>query len=265
LSGDELERRLEASGYAHPGFAARYDAHRPQPPSVLLDLLPALAGVDRPDLVVDLGSGTGLSTRFWRERAERVVGVEPQPAMREWAESTTAAPNIQYWGRRAHDTGLDDDAADIVTAAQSLQWMEPAATLAEVGRILRPGGVFCAYEYTQLQTPLWEPEQVWAEVRVRKQRLREERALVERRFPISRERLEVSGVFSTVRELNLHGVEAGDGERLVQLALSEGSLATLLEAGVTEEEVGLDRLRAVAATMPRVRWWIGYRAVLGRT
>jgi hypothetical protein len=68
-----------------------------------------------------------------------------------------------------------------------------------------------------------------------------------------------------VRELLLHGVEQGDGERLVGLALSEGSLTTLLAAGATEEDVGLDRLRAVAATMREpVSWWIGYRAWIGR-
>ena len=62
----------------------------------------------------------------------------------------------------------------------------------------------------------------------------------------------------------MHSVEGGDGERLVGLALSEGSMVTLLEAGVSEEEVGLDRLRLVAATIPDpVPWWIGYRVWLG--
>ena len=265
MSDRELERRLARSGYARPGFAERYDAHRPRPPDVLLDLLPALARVERPQLVVDLGSGTGLSTRFWAERATRVVGVEPQQAMREWAERTTDAPNVEYVGSSAHDTGIAGAAVDIVTAAQSFQWMDPERTLAEVARILRPRGVFCAYEYVSLQTPLWEPEQVWAELRANARRLREERGLIEPRFPLSLERVEQSGVFSSVRELNLHGIEEGHGERLLELALSEGSLVTLLETGVTEDDVGLDRLRAVTAAMPRVRWWIGYRAVVGRT
>jgi hypothetical protein len=40
-------------------------------------------------------------------------------------------------------------------------------------------------------------------------------------------------------------------------------MTTLLEAGVTEEEVGLDQLRAVAETMGTVPWWIGYRVWIG--
>jgi hypothetical protein len=85
-----------------------------------------------------------------------------------------------------------------------------------------------------------------------------------RRWPITRERLEESGVFRFVQEMSLHSVESGDGERLVGLALSEGSMTTLLEGGVSEEEVGLDRLRAAAAEMREpVPWWIGYRVWLG--
>ncbi len=41
-------------------------------------------------------------------------------------------------------------------------------------------------------------------------------------------------------------------------------MRTLLEAGVSEEDVGLDRLRAAADAMQEpVPWFIGYRAWLG--
>jgi hypothetical protein len=69
------------------------------------------------------------------------------------------------------------------------------------------------------------------------------------RWPVSRERLEASGAFRRTRELVLHNVEWGDGDRLLGFALSEGSMTTLLEAGVTEEEVGLDHLRVAEAKM----------------
>jgi hypothetical protein len=82
--------------------------------------------------------------------------------------------------------------------------------------------------------------------------------------PVSLERLEESGAFRYTRELVLHSVERGDGDRLVGLALSEGSMTTLLGAGVTEQDVGLDRLRALAENMDRsFPWWIGYRAWIG--
>ncbi len=262
----ELRRRLDESGYGLPGFAEHYDRYRPRPPEALLELLPPLAGVDRPRLVVDLGSGTGLSTRVWADWADEVVGVEPNDAMRAFAEQATAAGNVRYAGGSAYETGLADACADLVTASQSLQWMRPERALPEIGRILRPGGVFCAYEYFVGQTPLWEPVVAFDAVQVRKRELRARLGLdaAKLRWPVSRERLEQSGIFRYVRELALHSVEQADGERLVGFALSEGSMRTLLEAGATEDEVGLDRLRAAAEAMPEpVPWWIGYRVWLG--
>ncbi len=52
------------------GFAAQYDEHRPSPPDALSGLLCQQAQSVRPALVVDLGCGTGLSTRYWSGCAE---------------------------------------------------------------------------------------------------------------------------------------------------------------------------------------------------
>src|SRR6266536_5034280 len=124
----------------------------------------------------------------------------------------------------------------------------------------------CSSDLFVGQTPLWEPVVAFDAVQVRKRELRARLGLdaAKLRWPVSRERLEQSGIFRYVRELALHSVEQADGERLVGFALSEGSMRTLLEAGATEEDVGLDRLRAAAAAIPEpVPWWIGYRVWLG--
>src|SRR5437773_12025773 len=82
----EFSQELIArSGYSSDAFAQVYDAYRPVPPDDLLAILALVARTDRPQLVVDLGSGTGLSTRVWAERADEVVGVEPNPRMVERA------------------------------------------------------------------------------------------------------------------------------------------------------------------------------------
>jgi SAM-dependent methyltransferase len=75
------------SGYLNEGFADVYDHYRPSPPSEVLDILTVVAGVERPGLVVDLGCGTGLATRAWAERADEVIGVEPNPRMLERARA----------------------------------------------------------------------------------------------------------------------------------------------------------------------------------
>lgn len=267
----DLDRVVEETrrwSYSSDGFAERYERHRPRPPAALLELLPRLAGVARPELVVDLGSGTGLSTRFWADHADAVVGIEPNPEMRRVAVEATEAPNVSYSEASAHGTGLPQAAADIVTCSQSLQWMEPEPTFAEVARILRPGGIFAAYEYRWSVTTSWPANEAFEAVFERKARVWRELQLERSpRWPVSRESFVESGRFRSVDETRLHSVEEIDAERLVGFVLSEGSTTTMLASGVTEQELGVDRLREVAARelgdVPSP-WWLGYRVVLGR-
>src|SRR5260221_10780548 len=81
------------------GKASSYDQARPTPPPALLDLLTQLIGMPHPALVVDVGSGTGLSTAIWGERAERVMGIEPNADMR-----TQAVRNVEDHPYAAHIT-----------------------------------------------------------------------------------------------------------------------------------------------------------------
>ena len=218
------ELRVESSGYLSDGFAERYDAYRPRPPAALLELLCRYAGVERPGLVVDLGSGTGLSTEAWASRAERVVGVEPNPRMLAVAEAR-APSNVQYVCAQAAETGLDDGTADVVTASQSFHWMAPDPTLAEVARVLRTGGVFCAYDYDW--PPVIHPEiDAEFEAVIRKLGNWGRARKVEHV-----QRMRESGRFRYVRRVDLHSVEEGDAERVAGTAWTMGPVANRLLAG----------------------------------
>ena len=142
----EVQERVTRWGYETPGFAARYDAARPRPPAALLELVPPLLGEGRIRLVVDLGSGTGRSTRLWAGVADEAIGVEPSAEMRRHAAEVTTEPNVRYVEGSGAHTGIPDASADLVTASQSIHWMDPEPTFTEIARILRPGGVLCAYE-----------------------------------------------------------------------------------------------------------------------
>src|SRR5205085_12193294 len=117
----------------------------------------------------------------------------------------------------AHETGLDDACADIVTCSQSLHWMEPEPTFAEAARILRPGGVFAAYDY--VWPPVVDPEvdAAFQAYQRRRRELRESREL-KRGADIwpkheHLERMQASGRFSYCRELLFHSTEARDAGR----------------------------------------------------
>ncbi len=171
----ELPRRLEESGYSRPGFPERYDAVRPP---------------------VDA---------FWTEHANEVVGVEPNAQMRRWAEERTNADNARYLEALSYETRLPNACADLVTAAQSLQWMDPEPALAEIAPDPPSGRRLLRYEYFALQTPLWEPEAAYEALRANVAELRRERNLDEgkRLWPVTRERLEASRAFR-LREVAAH-------------------------------------------------------------
>ena len=253
------------------GKASSYDRARPMPPPALLDLLMQLIGVSHPALVVDLGSGTGLSTAIWGERAERVIGIEPNADMRKEAthkvEGHPYAAHIEYRGGLAHQTGLPDGCADIVTAAQSFHWMEPTATLAEIARILRPGGLFAAYDYDSPPAIQWELDRLAQEMGRRLVELVQQRGLAQnlKIWPKNKalDPLRESGHFRFTREVLLHSIEQGDAGRYLEMMRSN---AISNQFQFTDQEIGLDRLTNAAfqsiGSEP-IPWYFSYRVRIG--
>lgn len=244
------------------GFADEYDRARPRPPADLPDLLAAWAGVERVPAVVDLGAGTGISTLPWAGRADRVVALEPSADMRDVAARRFAGVGmaVDLRDATAEDTGLPDHCADVVTASQALHWFDPARALPEVARILRPGGVFAAYDCD------WPPcvdAEVDAAYREFDRLHRAEEVRRGVRPPYAEkgghlERLRDSGLFRHVAEIALSRRDEGDAGRLVAVALSQGGAVALLADGAEERAIGLARLREVAArrlAQPRPWWW----------
>jgi SAM-dependent methyltransferase len=261
------EQLLRSSGYERTGFAAGFDSNRPAPPPVLLDILCLAAQVDSPRLVIDLGSGTGLSTRPWAERADQVIGVEASPEMRAQAEAATGADNVRFVQAYAQATGLPDGEADLVTCSQALHWMEPEPTFAEAARLLRPGGVFAAYDYDWPPVVNWEVESAFEEVL---RRVRAGRRPDDSRMRFSKEghldRIKGSGHFRYAREIVFHSRDRADAQRIVGMAFSLGPLTVLLGNGQSEEELGLAALREAAERAlgdRTVEIFVGYRIRLG--
>jgi ubiquinone/menaquinone biosynthesis C-methylase UbiE len=265
MDSDKVD--LTGNAERFTGFADVYDRFRPQPPPVLRELLPQLAQAAAPRLVVDLGSGTGLSTRFWADAATEVMGIDPSADMRTEAARHTTQANVRYQAGYAHDTGLPDAVADIVTCSQSLHWMEPQATFAECARILRPGGVFAAYDCDWPPTTAqWELDDAFRLLMARVHQLEGERRSAEQVRRWSKEqhldRMQASGCFRFTTEVLVHHVELGNAERIVGMARSFGAVMGLVKRGVPEAEIGLDELHTVAqrtlGDTPKP-WYFSYR------
>jgi SAM-dependent methyltransferase len=231
------------------GFADTYDAYRPHPPAVLCEVLSQLARQETPTLVVDLGCGTGLSTRLWESTARQVIGIDPTLDMRREAERQTVAPTVSYRAGFSHATGLPAGCADIVTCSQALHWMDPQPTFAEVARILRPDGVFAAYDcdWPPLTTH-WAAEAAYAALQQRVSALSTEHETESGLQRWSKDghlaRMRESGCFRHTRELLVHHWEQGTADRLIGLMLSQGSVATLRKRGLSDDQIGLDAFAA---------------------
>ena len=265
---DDNRRAMNVERFS--GFADTYDRYRPTPPAVFIDILTQLAGVAKPARVVDLGCGTGLSTRIWADRAVEVIGIEPGEDMRREAKAHTTAANIHYQHGFGQDTGLPEACADIVTISQALHWMEPGPTLAEIARILRPGGVFAAIDSDWPPVLNWEAEAVYNAFMDRAVEL-------EARYFSARggkrwakhehlDRITASGHFRYTREFVLHSVETGNAERLIGLALSQGSVETVIKHVPADLEPLIAGLREAVQRLlgddPQP-WYFSYRVRMG--
>jgi SAM-dependent methyltransferase len=125
------------------GLAGAYDRYRPSYPAAALDVIVQRCGLGEGAILIDVGSGTGISSRLFAARGIRVLGIEPNDEMRGQAFRVPVPPGQpvpEYRQGTAEATGLPDGVAAAVVSAQAFHWFDPAAALPEFHRILRPGG-----------------------------------------------------------------------------------------------------------------------------
>ncbi|UQU66889.1 class I SAM-dependent methyltransferase [Couchioplanes caeruleus] len=102
-----------------------------------------------PSTVVELGSGVGANLRYLRP-GSTLIAIEPNSAMhgRLRAAAERRGVRLDLRDRVAERTGLPDADADAVISSLVLCTVkDPAAVLAEVRRVLRPGGTFRFVEH----------------------------------------------------------------------------------------------------------------------
>ncbi|MEA2248050.1 MAG: hypothetical protein QOH46_2579 [Solirubrobacteraceae bacterium] len=120
------------------GFARSADAYeraRPEYPAEAVAWLTERLGLRPGRQVVDLAAGTGKLTRPLAATGADVVAVEPVAEMRE-----RIGPVAQLLDGTAEAMPLGDASADVVTVGQAFHWFDGPAALAEIHRVLRPGG-----------------------------------------------------------------------------------------------------------------------------
>ncbi|GIP10999.1 class I SAM-dependent methyltransferase [Paenibacillus macerans] len=233
------------------GFGTLYDQSRPQAPEEVAKILTMYLG-RAPEHVADVGCGTGLSTMIWLKHAERVIGIEPNDDMREVALSrlreTGAQEKLTFVQGLSDQLPLESASVDIVTCSQSFHWMEPQPTLREFARVLRPGGVFAAYDCDWPPAIAPELEQAYERlIDFADQRASElaESGKQAYKWPKDKhlQQIRESGWFHFSREIVFHHWESCDACRYANLAFSQGSLQTALKLGDGEVAAAAERFR----------------------
>lgn len=140
---------MSSASMTHGDFselAATYASYRPgYGPDAIRLVLGAMARTADTLDAVDVGAGTGIWTRQMQGAGiRRVTAVEPNDAMRQAGEQTSAGWSIDWRKGSAEMTGMPDGSADLLTMASSFHWADFAIALAEFRRVLRPDGWFAA-------------------------------------------------------------------------------------------------------------------------
>jgi SAM-dependent methyltransferase len=220
-----FDRGAEAYERGRPGYA-------PDAVSFLFERLRLAAG----RTVVDLGAGTGKLSRLLVASGARVIAVEPVRAMRELIVSEA----IEVVAGTAEEVPLPAGSADAVTVAQAFHWFRAEQTLAEVHRVLRPGGAIAVVRNRrELSDPTQQAFQRILEAH-RGHRPLEAELDVERA-------LAAGGRFGPPELRSFAHAHELDAEGLVAQALSETSIALLEDAGRAAAEAAF---RGLADGLP---------------
>jgi demethylmenaquinone methyltransferase/2-methoxy-6-polyprenyl-1,4-benzoquinol methylase len=112
------------------------------------------------DTVLDVATGTGAVAReLVAQRGCTVVGLDQSPEM--LAEARRRMPsNVKLIEGRAEQLPFPDATFDALTFTYLLRYVsDPAATLRELARVVRPGGTIAGLEFAVprgVWRPLWE-------------------------------------------------------------------------------------------------------------
>jgi SAM-dependent methyltransferase len=222
------ERAVRALSFG--GVAEVYDRYRPGPP------MSAVEWVLRENRgrVADVAAGTGALTRQLEKQADRVLAVEPDIRMLEVLRSRSPEiSGIQAW---AEKLPIEAGSLDALTVSSAWHWMDHERTIAEIARVLRPGGILGVIWNGAVRSVGWVGELLGSGP---------ERDAGERR---ARHRFELpeGAPFTELEESTVTWSKPMNHEQLVGLAQTYSGMITMSEE---ESQRELARIEAAASSL----------------
>ena len=121
--------------------AESYATHREPYPAAFFAAAADALKLSGREALVDLGTGPGVLALGFAPYVQRILGVDPEPAMVAAARKAATQARVAFpvLNARAEDLGADLGPFDVVTIGRALHWMEREPTLAALERISAPG------------------------------------------------------------------------------------------------------------------------------
>ena len=140
---------MQKSIWSATSEVVKYTAIRPEhPPAIVESVLRFLRLKYSGPLAqaVDVGCGSGMSTRNLFGRFERILGVDLSQAMIDQArQSFKTTPEAVFEVSRAESLAVAPESAQLVLVGRAIHYFDQEAFFREVDRILVPGGVVAYY------------------------------------------------------------------------------------------------------------------------
>lgn len=123
--------------------AKRYAKGRPYFHPLVIEKIVTFTACDRFEHGIDVGCGTGQSSRALRKIADNVTGTDVSEEMINFAPRTEG---LQYVCCPAEELLVDDNAFDIMTLALVFHWLDREAFFREARRVLQPASWMIIYQ-----------------------------------------------------------------------------------------------------------------------
>ncbi len=120
--------------------AERYDRARPRYPDALIG---RIVGESPGRDVLDVGCGTGISSRQFQAIGCAVLGVDPDAQMAAFARQRGLEAEVATF----EDWDPAGRTFDAVIAGMTWHWVDPVAGAAKAAQLLRPGGRLAVFWY----------------------------------------------------------------------------------------------------------------------
>lgn len=213
------------------GFAQLYENNRPTIPNQACDIV--LNYLEhKPNQIVDLGCGTGLSTMVWLDRCNNIIGIDPNEEMLSIAKRKS--DDVSFIKAYSDDTILPNYSTDIVICSQSFHWMNPTDTLKEVNRILKSNGVFATVDCDWPPVCNLEAELAYSQLLNKVRFIELENNDIFKTFQRWNKdkhlkNIKQSGYFRYCREIVFVNKAKCNADRFIGIALSQGGLQMILK------------------------------------